>query len=154
MYSSTHSLASALDGCDWSVSRPGRFTPRERVPSTYWIGTWVGPRAVLDVMVKRKIPSPLRESKPRTPIVQPVAQHYTDLAITALISVIYDLKINLINNETMRGLMFSRRRRFKSRSFGLWRWRQLSPPKRRYPTATLHDVTTQKTSTWIQTMPH
>jgi hypothetical protein len=26
---STHSLASALDGGEWSASRPGRFTPRE-----------------------------------------------------------------------------------------------------------------------------
>jgi hypothetical protein len=32
----------------------------------------VGPRAVLDVVVKRKIPSPRRESNPRTPIVQTV----------------------------------------------------------------------------------
>jgi hypothetical protein len=31
-----------------------------------------GPRAVLDAVVKRKIPSPRRESNPRTPIVQPV----------------------------------------------------------------------------------
>jgi hypothetical protein len=30
-----------------------------------------------------KIPNPYRESNPRTPIVQPVAQHYTDWAITA-----------------------------------------------------------------------
>jgi hypothetical protein len=37
----------------------------------------VGSRAVLDAMVKRKIPSPRRESNPRTPIVQPVAQRYT-----------------------------------------------------------------------------
>jgi hypothetical protein len=36
-----------------------------------------GPRAVLDAVVKRKIPSPRRESNPRTPIVQPVAQRYT-----------------------------------------------------------------------------
>jgi hypothetical protein len=35
----------------------------------------VGPRAVLDAVVKRKIPSPSRESKPRTPIVQPVVPH-------------------------------------------------------------------------------
>jgi hypothetical protein len=34
----------------------------------------VGPRAVLDTVVKRKIPSPRWESNPRTPIVQPVAQ--------------------------------------------------------------------------------
>jgi hypothetical protein len=32
----------------------------------------VGPRAVLDTVVKRKIPSPRRKSNPRTPIVQPV----------------------------------------------------------------------------------
>jgi hypothetical protein len=34
----------------------------------------VGPRAVLDAVVKRKIPSFRRESNPRTPIVQPIAQ--------------------------------------------------------------------------------
>jgi hypothetical protein len=38
----------------------------------------VGSRAVLDALVKRKIPSPLRESNPRTPIVHRVAQRYTD----------------------------------------------------------------------------
>jgi hypothetical protein len=38
----------------------------------------VGPRTVLDAVVKRKIPSPRRESNPRTPIIQPVAQRYTD----------------------------------------------------------------------------
>jgi hypothetical protein len=37
----------------------------------------VGPRAVLDAVVKRKIPRPRGESNPRTPIVQPVAQRYT-----------------------------------------------------------------------------
>jgi hypothetical protein len=47
-YSSTHSLTSALDGDDWSASRPGRFTPRETAPGTHWIGGWVGPRAVLE----------------------------------------------------------------------------------------------------------
>jgi hypothetical protein len=36
----------------------------------------VGPRAVLDAVVKRKIPRPHRESNPRIPIVQPVAQRY------------------------------------------------------------------------------
>jgi hypothetical protein len=70
-YSSTHSLTSELDGGEWSASRPGRFTPRERSLGTHWIGGWVGSRAVLDAVVKRKIPSPSRESNPRTPIVQP-----------------------------------------------------------------------------------
>jgi hypothetical protein len=66
-YSSTHSLTSALDGGEWSASRPGRFIPKERTPGTRWIGGWVGPRAVLDAVMKRKIPSPHGESKPRTP---------------------------------------------------------------------------------------
>jgi hypothetical protein len=35
-------------------------------------------------MVKRKIPDPRRESNPRTPIVQPVAQRYINWAITTL----------------------------------------------------------------------
>jgi hypothetical protein len=83
-YSSTHSLTSALDGGEWSASCPGRFTPREGAPGTHWIGGWVGPRAVLDAMVKRKIPSPRQESNPRTRIVQPVAQRYTDPAISAV----------------------------------------------------------------------
>jgi hypothetical protein len=55
----------------WVVSftpRP-RFTPEEPP---------VGPRAVLEAVVNRKIPSPRRESNPRTPIVQVVAQSYTD----------------------------------------------------------------------------
>jgi hypothetical protein len=43
----------------------------------------VGPRAVLDAVVKRKIPNPRRKSNPRTPIVQLVAQRYTDWAISA-----------------------------------------------------------------------
>jgi hypothetical protein len=77
-YSSTHSLTSALDGGEWSASRPGRFTPRERASVTHWIGDWVAPRTVLDAAVKRKIPSPRGESSPRTSIVQPIAQRYTD----------------------------------------------------------------------------
>jgi hypothetical protein len=38
----------------------------------------VGLRAVLDAVVKRKIRSPRRESNPIIPIVEAVAQHYTD----------------------------------------------------------------------------
>jgi len=50
-FSSTHSLNSALEGGEWSASRSGRFTPRERACGTRWIGGWVGPRAVLDSSV-------------------------------------------------------------------------------------------------------
>jgi hypothetical protein len=75
-YSSTHSFTSTLYGGEWSASRPGRFTLSERAPGTHWIGGWVGPRAILDAVVKRKIPSPRRESNLRTPIVQPLVQPY------------------------------------------------------------------------------
>jgi hypothetical protein len=44
----------------------------------------VGPTAVLDVMVKRKLLSPYWESNPRTPIVQPIAVHYIEEAVIAL----------------------------------------------------------------------
>jgi len=37
-YSSIYSLTSALDGGEWSASRPGHFTPRERAPGAHWIG--------------------------------------------------------------------------------------------------------------------
>jgi hypothetical protein len=70
-YSSTHSLTSALDGSEWSASRSGRFIPRETDPGTKWIGGWVGPRAVLDAVVTRKIPTPARnrtlELRPSSP---------------------------------------------------------------------------------------
>jgi hypothetical protein len=31
-------LTSAIDGCEWSTSRPGRFILRERATDTHWIG--------------------------------------------------------------------------------------------------------------------
>jgi hypothetical protein len=64
-----------LDGGKWSASRSGRFTPWVTAPGTYWIGGWVGRRAGLNAVVKRKIPSPCRDLNP--PIIQPGAQRYT-----------------------------------------------------------------------------
>jgi hypothetical protein len=84
-YSATHSLTSEVDGGEWSASRSGRFTPRERAPRSCWIRGWVGPRAVLDAVVKGKIPSPCRESNPRTATAQSAAQRYTDWAIAAFV---------------------------------------------------------------------
>jgi hypothetical protein len=72
-YSYTHSLTPALDGGEWSASRPSRFTPRERAPGTNWIGSCVDPRAGLDAVVKRKFPSPYRDSSPRSSSPQPSA---------------------------------------------------------------------------------
>jgi hypothetical protein len=51
----------------YSFFELGRFTPKERAPGNHWIGGWVSPRAVLDAVVKRKIPSPRRESNPDRP---------------------------------------------------------------------------------------
>jgi hypothetical protein len=73
-YSSIHSLTWELDGGEWSVSRPGSFVSRERAPSTHWIGGWVSPRAGLDMVSERTIPSPRRDSNPDHPIVQPEAK--------------------------------------------------------------------------------
>jgi hypothetical protein len=53
-------LTKALDEGEWSASRPGHFiSSSERAPGTHWVGS----RAGLDAVVKRKIPSPSRDSK-------------------------------------------------------------------------------------------
>jgi hypothetical protein len=54
MYRSTFFLTSALDGGEWSASRPGHFTFGERASGTHWIGGSVDPRADLDNLEKRK----------------------------------------------------------------------------------------------------
>jgi hypothetical protein len=43
---------------------PGKESPS---PSIHSIGGWMGPRADLDVVSKRKITSPCRESNPDRP---------------------------------------------------------------------------------------
>jgi hypothetical protein len=45
---------------------------------THWVGGWVGPSASLDLVEKRNIFCPCRESKPGC---QPITSHYTDWAI-------------------------------------------------------------------------
>jgi hypothetical protein len=60
---------------EWSASRHGRFTPREGDSGTNWIGGWVGPRAGLDAVAKRKILNPSRDLE--HPIIQPVVERYT-----------------------------------------------------------------------------
>jgi len=64
-------LTSALDGGEWSTSRPGRFIPRETAFCTDWIGDCVGPRVGLDTVVKRKIPSPFRDLNHDQPVRSP-----------------------------------------------------------------------------------
>jgi hypothetical protein len=57
-WESGHTDPHFLDLCTnwrWVVSScPGHFTPGERAPFMNWIGRWVGPRASLDDMEKRK----------------------------------------------------------------------------------------------------
>jgi hypothetical protein len=43
-----------VNGGEWSVSPPCRFTLGERAPGTHWIGGWVDPRAGLDDVEKKK----------------------------------------------------------------------------------------------------
>jgi hypothetical protein len=60
------------------IHAPGRFIPQGKSPRYPLDRRLVGPRAVLDAVVERKIPSSRRESNPRNPIIQYVAQRYTD----------------------------------------------------------------------------
>jgi hypothetical protein len=58
-------LTSELVGGEWSGSRPGHFTPGKEPPSTDCIGCWVGPRAGLNAVEKRKsLPLPGLEFRP------------------------------------------------------------------------------------------
>jgi hypothetical protein len=59
-------LNSALDGSEWSASRPRPLSPQGKAPGTHWIGSWVGLRAGLEAVVKRKIPSHCRDSNVRS----------------------------------------------------------------------------------------
>ena len=47
-------MTAALEGAEWSATRPGHILPRER-PGTHFTRGWVGPKAGLD---GRKILSP------------------------------------------------------------------------------------------------
>jgi hypothetical protein len=51
-------LNTTLVGGRWSASRRGLFTPGERTPGTHWIWDWVGPRAGLNDVEKRKFLTP------------------------------------------------------------------------------------------------
>jgi hypothetical protein len=55
-HSSYSFSTSALDGGEWSASRPGcTSSPEERTPGTHCTGGWVGSRAGLDTEVRGKI---------------------------------------------------------------------------------------------------
>jgi hypothetical protein len=76
-YSSFSFTTSALDGDEWSVSRPGHALPqgeRPRYPLYRRLG---GPQIRLDTEARGKILCPCRGSNPDCPVVQPVVRHYT-----------------------------------------------------------------------------
>jgi hypothetical protein len=61
---------------------PGCFILRKRALGTHWVRGWVGPRACLDAVVKRKIPCPSWDRNPRSSSPQPsklLAKHPTEL---------------------------------------------------------------------------
>jgi hypothetical protein len=61
VYSSYIFTNSALDGGEWSATRPGRaFTPGKRTHGTHCTGGWVGPRAGLGTEDRGKILCPCR----------------------------------------------------------------------------------------------
>jgi hypothetical protein len=61
-----------------SPSRPGRFTPGDRVPGTHWTEGWVHPRCSMDAVEKRRIYCHCQMSNRNSPAVQPVARRHAD----------------------------------------------------------------------------
>jgi len=61
----------ALDGDGWSASSTGCCTPEIRASGTHCKGGWVGPRAGLDAVARRKNPI-IAPAGNWTPVVQPV----------------------------------------------------------------------------------
>jgi hypothetical protein len=69
--------------CEWSTSRPCRFTPVERALCIHWIGRRVGPSAGLDEVGKNKfLTLPGLE-------LQPVASSYGNLKMRISLLVFY-----------------------------------------------------------------
>jgi hypothetical protein len=51
-------LTSALDGGEWSASRPNCFTPEKRAPGNHWTGNWASLRAGLNAVEKKNSLTP------------------------------------------------------------------------------------------------
>jgi hypothetical protein len=62
-----HTLTPALHLCEWLISLPGRFTPREAAPATHWTGGCVVHRTGPDTVAKKNksLHHPFQESNPR-----------------------------------------------------------------------------------------
>jgi hypothetical protein len=71
-------VTSALDGGEWSASRPYRFT----APPTHWLTGWVSLRDCLNAVGEHRNISSHRN---RTTAVWPVARRYADWTVTTII---------------------------------------------------------------------
>jgi hypothetical protein len=57
-YSYTQFLTSALEGCEWSASRLGRFNRKEVAPRTHWIEAGWASEPFLTRWLREKFPAP------------------------------------------------------------------------------------------------
>jgi len=76
-------LTSVLDGGEWSTSFPSHLSSRSG-PRTHQTGGWVGPRAGLGILEKRKTSCSCQDSNPLSSSLQP--SYYTEHAILVPIS--------------------------------------------------------------------
>jgi hypothetical protein len=75
-YSPYSFATSALDGGEWSASRPGRtLPPRKGLPATRWTGGYAGPTAGLATEATGKILCLCEGSNLDRPVVHSVARH-------------------------------------------------------------------------------
>jgi hypothetical protein len=78
MYSSYSYLTSALDGGEWSSSRPGRALPPDKEPPVPIVQeTGWAPEPVWTQRLEENSSASVGD---RTPVVQSVVRHYTDWA--------------------------------------------------------------------------
>jgi hypothetical protein len=75
-------LTSALAGGERSASRPNRFTPGERTPSTHWIVGWVDARAGLDHVEKIVALTRTRSPTPQSRIINEIFREKTEIENT------------------------------------------------------------------------
>jgi hypothetical protein len=85
-YSSYSFTTLALDGGEWSASRPGSVLPPRKDPGTHRTGGCVGPRAGLDTEARGKILCLCRVSNLDSPVIQSIARHYTAWATRFLLN--------------------------------------------------------------------
>jgi hypothetical protein len=79
-YSSSLFLISALDGSDWSASRPGRALPPGKWPRYPLYRRLGGPQSRSGQRLEEKSPCLCRGSNLDRSVVQPVVRQYTDWA--------------------------------------------------------------------------